>query len=85
MSVLFSEFFDACDGIFLNYTWTDEDLDSSKEIALCKNRLYDVYVGVDVFGRNCRGGGGFSTNVVSVIQIQFSQLEAKRATLFQKM
>ena len=28
-----------------------------------KERKNDVYVGVDVFGRNCFGGGGFSCNV----------------------
>ncbi|XP_069697491.1 cytosolic endo-beta-N-acetylglucosaminidase isoform X2 [Periplaneta americana] len=52
-------FFDNCDGIFLNYTWSEEDLKNSAEIA--GSRHLDVYVGVDVFGRNCYGGGHFNT------------------------
>ena len=82
------DFFDACDGIFLNYTRTPgeqpkytyiiwivcsysmhilrtfftENLEASKSLALSKNRLKDVFVGVDVFGRGCFGGGGFNTN-----------------------
>ena len=30
-----------------------------------QERRYDVYVGVDVFGRGCFGGGGWNTNKVS--------------------
>lgn len=52
-------FFDVTDGIFLNYTWNEENLDRSKKMA--GERLYDVYVGVDIFGRNFYGGGGFNT------------------------
>jgi mannosyl-glycoprotein endo-beta-N-acetylglucosaminidase len=55
-------FFDACDGIYLNYNWNDEKLNLSKEMA--KNRQFDVYVGVDVFGRGCFGGGGINTGLV---------------------
>ncbi|XP_052263181.1 cytosolic endo-beta-N-acetylglucosaminidase-like isoform X2 [Dreissena polymorpha] len=54
-------FFDACDGIFLNYCWTEEHLLESKKNALECNRPFDVYVGIDVFGRGCPGGGGFNT------------------------
>ncbi|KAE9542762.1 hypothetical protein AGLY_002673 [Aphis glycines] len=46
--------FQACDGIFLNYNWKEEDL--VKSVANAGNRVIDVYVGVDVFGRNCFGG-----------------------------
>ncbi|XP_025190518.1 cytosolic endo-beta-N-acetylglucosaminidase-like, partial [Melanaphis sacchari] len=46
--------FQACDGIFLNYNWKEEDL--VKSVANAGNRVIDVYVGVDVFGRNCIGG-----------------------------
>ncbi|XP_070581186.1 cytosolic endo-beta-N-acetylglucosaminidase-like isoform X2 [Ptychodera flava] len=53
-------YFDACDGIFLNYTWTEEKLKNS--VLLSGKRQNDVYVGVDVFGRNCYGGGGWNTN-----------------------
>lgn len=54
-------FFDVCDGIFLNYTWKPENLAHSRELALKNNRIYDVYVGIDVFGRGSFGGGGFKT------------------------
>ncbi|CAH1795243.1 unnamed protein product [Owenia fusiformis] len=56
-----SLFFDACDGIFLNYTWKQENLVQSAENAILKQRKNDVYVGVDVFGRGCPGGGGYNT------------------------
>lgn len=56
-----SMFFDACDGIFLNYCWNTEKLLNSKTNALSKNRPFDVYVGIDVFGRGCLGDGGFNT------------------------
>lgn len=52
-------FFDNCDGIFLNYTWNEENLKTSLPNA--GTRHLDVYVGVDVFGRNCYGGGGFNS------------------------
>ncbi|KAJ8890082.1 hypothetical protein PR048_009589 [Dryococelus australis] len=52
-------FFDNCDGIFLNYCWTDEKLKNSVKNA--GSRKQDVYVGVDVFGRGCFGGGGYNT------------------------
>ncbi|KAK2192017.1 hypothetical protein NP493_40g00036 [Ridgeia piscesae] len=54
-------FFDVSDGIFLNYTWNDNNLQRSRELAEQSGRPYDVYVGVDVYGRGCRGGGGFNT------------------------
>ncbi|XP_033739012.1 cytosolic endo-beta-N-acetylglucosaminidase-like isoform X3 [Pecten maximus] len=56
-----SMFFDVCDGIFLNYNWNDDTLRRSKELANSSGRAMDVYVGVDVFGRGCLGGGGFNT------------------------
>ncbi|XP_044760005.1 cytosolic endo-beta-N-acetylglucosaminidase [Coccinella septempunctata] len=52
-------FFERCDGIFLNYVWTEEKLLKSIEIA--KERTIDVYVGVDIFGRNTFGGGQFNS------------------------
>ncbi|XP_019643810.1 PREDICTED: cytosolic endo-beta-N-acetylglucosaminidase-like [Branchiostoma belcheri] len=62
-------FFDSCDGIFLNYTWKEDGLQRSVEMA--GERQHDVYVGVDVFGRNCYGGGGFNSNkALSVIRKQ---------------
>ena len=57
-------FFDACDGIFLNYLWSEAHLMRSVGAA-GRNRLSDVYVGVDVFGRGCFGGGGYNSKAVS--------------------
>lgn len=54
-------FFDVCDGIFLNYCWKEEKLEKSKAVAVECDRPYDVYVGIDVFGRGCLGDGGFNT------------------------
>ncbi len=56
-------FFDVCDGIFLNYTWNESNLKASHQISLELSRNYDVFVGVDVFGRNCFGGGGMNTKL----------------------
>ena len=53
-----------CDGIFLNYNWNEQILASSK--ALASDRSCDVYVGIDVFGRGCYGGGGFNSCKVHV-------------------
>lgn len=33
--------------------------------AAGRDRLNDVYVGVDVFGRGCFGGGGYNSKAVS--------------------
>ncbi|XP_066140269.1 cytosolic endo-beta-N-acetylglucosaminidase [Euwallacea fornicatus] len=52
-------FFDCCDGIFLNYSWNEEKLENTA--ALAGARQFDVFVGVDVFGRNMFGGGQFNT------------------------
>ncbi|CAH0701499.1 unnamed protein product [Spodoptera exigua] len=52
-------FFEACDGLFTNYSWTKEDVASSA--ALAGSRVTDLYVGIDVWGRNFFGGGQFNT------------------------
>ncbi len=57
-------YFDLCDGIFLNYNWTQLGLEASRSLA--GNRRGEVYVGIDVFGRGCPGGGGFNSCEVSV-------------------
>ncbi|GET91981.1 glycosyl hydrolase-like protein [Leishmania tarentolae] len=64
-------FFDVSDGIFTNYFWEPSQLASTKTVA--GNRGTDVYVGVDVFGRNMYGGGGYNTHV--------SVAEAAKASL----
>lgn len=56
---MFRPFFDVSDGIFLNYTWKSEMLLESMINA--GDRCRDVFVGTDVFGRGCFGGGGFNT------------------------
>lgn len=62
LNELNKSFFNICDGIYLNYCWKDENLYKSIEIS--GNRSYDVFVGVDVFGRGCFGGGGLNTHLV---------------------
>ncbi|KAJ8730433.1 hypothetical protein PYW07_017471 [Mythimna separata] len=52
-------FFEACDGLFTNYSWTPEDVPASAELAGA--RVTDLYIGIDVFGRNFYGGGQFNT------------------------
>jgi mannosyl-glycoprotein endo-beta-N-acetylglucosaminidase len=56
-------FFDVSDGIFLNYGWNQTSLALSARAA-GPERRYNVYVGVDVFGRGVYGGGGWNTNKV---------------------
>ncbi|KAK8773186.1 hypothetical protein V5799_012281 [Amblyomma americanum] len=52
-------FFGLCDGIFLNFRWTEDMLQRSAQLA--GDRKADVYVGVDVFARNTPYLGGFNT------------------------
>ncbi|KAE8669379.1 Cytosolic endo-beta-N-acetylglucosaminidase 2 [Hibiscus syriacus] len=54
-------FFDISDGIFANYWWEDNYPKQSAEVA--GDRKFDVYMGIDVFGRGTYGGGGWNTNV----------------------
>ncbi|KAJ6357500.1 hypothetical protein OIU78_005367 [Salix suchowensis] len=54
-------FFDICDGIFLNYSWKESYPRSSAAVA--GDRKFDVYMGIDVFGRGTYGGGKWTTNV----------------------
>ncbi|NXL89371.1 ENASE acetylglucosaminidase, partial [Alectura lathami] len=55
-----SVFFDACDGLFVNYNWKEEHLERTR--ALAGQRHFDVYIGVDIFARGDVVGGGFDTN-----------------------
>ncbi|XP_075558081.1 cytosolic endo-beta-N-acetylglucosaminidase-like isoform X1 [Dermacentor variabilis] len=50
-------FFDLCDGIFLNFQWTEAMLQRSAQLA--GNRKADVYAGVDVYARDTAYPGGF--------------------------
>ncbi|QHN81953.1 Cytosolic endo-beta-N-acetylglucosaminidase [Arachis hypogaea] len=54
-------FFDICDGIFVNYTWKENY--PSLSAAVAGDRRFDVYMGIDVFGRNTYGGGQWNVNV----------------------
>ena len=45
------ELFLASSGIFTNYTWQIPHLKRSHELAASFNRNFDVFVGVDIFGR----------------------------------
>ncbi|KAK4433359.1 Cytosolic endo-beta-N-acetylglucosaminidase 1 [Sesamum alatum] len=54
-------FFDLCDGIFVNYSWEEDFPKLSADVA--GDRKFDVYMGIDVFGRGTYGGGQWTTNV----------------------
>lgn len=73
------DFFEICDGIFLNYNWTGPGLLESRSIAERTDRVTDIYVGLDVWGRGCPGGGGF--NSIEVILFYFL-LEVKNFLIF---
>lgn len=55
-------FFDACDGLFTNYNWTEQNLEWMSEFSGVQGRQADVYIGVDVFARGKVVGGMFETN-----------------------
>ncbi|MCJ8739530.1 hypothetical protein PDJAM_G00048290 [Pangasius djambal] len=55
-------FFDACDGIFTNYNWTESSLEDMGSDSAAQGRLADIYVGIDVFARGEVVGGKFETN-----------------------
>ncbi|KAL1455783.1 hypothetical protein MTO96_043628, partial [Rhipicephalus appendiculatus] len=50
-------FFDQCDGIFLNFRWTEDLLLNSARVA--GDRKADVYAGVDVYARETSYPGGY--------------------------
>ncbi|XP_058207316.1 cytosolic endo-beta-N-acetylglucosaminidase 1-like [Rhododendron vialii] len=54
-------FFDVSDGIFLNYSWLKDY--PNRSAAVAGDRKFDVYVGIDIFGRGTYGGGQWNTNV----------------------
>ncbi|KAJ6824677.1 cytosolic endo-beta-N-acetylglucosaminidase 1-like [Iris pallida] len=54
-------FFDLCDGIFANYMWKESYPKHSAVFA--GDRRFDVYMGIDVFGRGTYGGGQWHTSV----------------------
>lgn len=54
-------FFDLADALFLNYCWKPAALPETA--AAAGARAHDVFVGVDVYGRGCFGGGGHNTHL----------------------
>ncbi|KAL0029243.1 hypothetical protein WJX79_005154 [Trebouxia sp. C0005] len=54
-------FFEAADAIFINYTWKEDT--PAQAAAVAGARKHDVYMGVDVFGRNTYGGGGMTCDI----------------------
>ncbi|KAG0487963.1 hypothetical protein HPP92_006774 [Vanilla planifolia] len=54
-------FFDVSDGIFCNYCWKENFPEDSSTVA--GDRRFDVYMGIDVWGRGTYGGGQWTTNV----------------------
>eukprot|EP01006_Ploeotia_vitrea_P023028 TRINITY_DN55477_c0_g1_i1.p1 TRINITY_DN55477_c0_g1~~TRINITY_DN55477_c0_g1_i1.p1 ORF type:complete len:935 (-),score=56.18 TRINITY_DN55477_c0_g1_i1:28-2811(-) len=54
------QFFDITDGLFTNYWW-EKDFPFASA-ALAGERQWDVYTGIDVFGRRTYGGGGWTCN-----------------------
>uniref|UniRef100_A0A8C9Z207 Cytosolic endo-beta-N-acetylglucosaminidase n=1 Tax=Sander lucioperca TaxID=283035 RepID=A0A8C9Z207_SANLU len=55
-------FFDACDGFFTNYNWTEQNLEWMQDYSGVQGRQADVYIGVDVFARGKVVGGMLETN-----------------------
>ncbi|XP_059046620.1 uncharacterized protein LOC131842119 [Achroia grisella] len=62
------DFFDACDGLFTNYSWEESDVRSS--VVAAGDRVTDLYIGIDVWGRNFYGGGQF--NVQQAIEVAYT-------------
>ncbi len=70
-------FFQACDGLFVNYTWkADTPAQTAAAAAACSRPAADVYMGVDVFGRNTFGGGGMDCDVAikAALEVGTSEL-----------
>uniref|UniRef100_A0A914VZH8 Mannosyl-glycoprotein endo-beta-N-acetylglucosaminidase n=1 Tax=Plectus sambesii TaxID=2011161 RepID=A0A914VZH8_9BILA len=58
LNALNRPWFDCCDAIFLNYTWTEASL--RQTAAEAADRKGSVFVGVDCFGRGTFGDGGWN-------------------------
>jgi len=72
LNIMNKPFMDNCDGIFLNYNWTAPDhptiqqrhslLSSVQSLDKSSQRTH-IFVGIDVFGRGCLGGGGLNSDI----------------------
>ncbi len=71
---IFREFFNACDGIFLNYFWNYKDLKRTNEFVLKKHedRRKDVYFGIDIFGRGQLAKFDTYKTVQKIVELKFS-------------
>jgi mannosyl-glycoprotein endo-beta-N-acetylglucosaminidase len=58
-------FFDVCDSIFINYAWDQSAASTSASVA--GDRVCDVFLGVDVFGRGTYGGGKYNSHMASAM------------------
>lgn len=66
------QFFDACDGILLNYTWKEENLENSADaVERSDKEMAKIFVGIDVFGRG--QVAGFQSNKVLFILFDMSK------------
>ncbi|XP_058819287.1 cytosolic endo-beta-N-acetylglucosaminidase isoform X2 [Topomyia yanbarensis] len=67
-------FFAACDGIFLNYTWSQHHLERSENFIrnYYPERKLDVYVGIDVFGRGQKAKLDTHATLASIMAFKFS-------------
>lgn len=59
-------FFDVCDGILINYTWNERNLERTERILEEKGGdIHKVFIGIDVFGRGQLAK--FESHVVSIL------------------
>lgn len=79
-------FFDACDGFFTNYNWTEQSLEWMEGYSVAQSRMADIYVGVDVFARGEVVGGMFETNKVQTLKdnMQLNSSFHRNAVSFQQ-
>eukprot|EP00892_Ulva_mutabilis_P012125 jgi/Ulvmu1/9285/UM050_0034.1 len=63
-------FFEACDGMFVDYHWNDQScrkavefLDDRRRNGCCKHGPAQTWFGVDVYGRGTFGGGGWDSDI----------------------
>ncbi|KAF3216230.1 hypothetical protein TWF191_009061 [Orbilia oligospora] len=70
LSPLNAPFFDVSSALFTNYRWNPlAQLLTTAALSKVMHRNYDVYMGIDVFGRGTFGGGGWGTGTaLSVIR-----------------
>ena len=64
-------FFDAADAIFTNYAWKTNQ--PSADALVAGDRRADVFVGIDCWGRNTFGGGGFNVHKVRRLNLNAGQ------------